>query len=622
MIQTRQSPAAARPNVPFSVWLLMIGLTAASAALWALALHQPTASLPLHAPWWALAVAFVATELLAVRVEVGRHVTSLDLTVVPLLVGLCFATPSQLLLARMAAVLVVCLFERKPLVRRAVNAATTSLLLATAVLVFNAALGSSAVSSPRGWVAAYAAILAAYGVSSIAVTAAISLANRRIIFSPALAAVECTMTAASVALALITLDVLLVDWRGVWVVVGALLMLWAVYRKFLQFRRRHENLQLIQRFTASVSSATDSAEVVARSLGLAQEMLVVGTTELVLATADGTVVHRLQDGTAEVEAGVPTLESVLLDENRARVVRRGQRDPLRTLLTDRGWEDLAVAPFAVEGGATGILLVANRLADGSTFDDGDLRLLESLSGQTAIALRVSHLVGRLRAEASDKTFQATHDALTGLANRALLTERLNELLDNADPTNLVALFFIDLDGFKDVNDALGHFTGDRLLTEIAGRMQRQLGRRASIARLGGDEFAVAIGGLGSAEEARAVGNTIRDMIQQPVIIDGLNLEVQASVGIVLAPIHGNDPAALFQRADIAMYLAKGKRTGVELYEAGLDNSSTRRLSLVSDLRQAVENEELELHYQPQALERDGADRRRGGLGPMEPPGVR
>jgi diguanylate cyclase (GGDEF)-like protein len=331
-------------------------------------------------------------------------------------------------------------------------------------------------------------------------------------------------------------------------------------------------------------------------------MLRCEAAELVLSTPAGVDIHRLVDGAVVSEAvRAPTsLERALVDSPASRLVRKGQRDALKVLLDERGWTDLVAAPVAVAGERNGVLVVANRVVEKSTFDDSDLKLLEALGSQTAIALRASELVERLRAEAEDKAYQATHDALTGLANRALLTEHLEHHLLDADRDNLVALFFIDLDGFKEVNDALGHHTGDRLLKEIARRMVRQLGRRASIARLGGDEFALVIPRLGSPEEARAAGGNIRDLIEKPIVIDRLSLEVQASVGVALAPLHGTKPEALFQQADIAMYAAKGARTGVELYDAGQDTSSMRRLSLVTDLRHAIETERLELNYQPQA----------------------
>jgi diguanylate cyclase (GGDEF)-like protein len=391
-------------------------------------------------------------------------------------------------------------------------------------------------------------------------------------------------------------------------VIAALVTLWAIYRRFLQFRQRHANLQLIHRFTQTVSGATDTDDVVSQSLTLAQEMLRCEAVELILPTVDGIVIHKLSDEeivTQRVAVDQTSLEEILLDSGEARLIRKGHRDGLRELMGEHGWDDLLSVRVDVRGDVHGVLLVANRIVEKSTFDDGDLRLLEALGSQTAIALRASYLVERLRAEAADRAYQATHDSLTGLANRALLTERLNELLGAADRTSLVALFFIDLDGFKEVNDALGHHTGDRLLNAIAACMQRELGDRASIARLGGDEFALAVAGLQSLDEAKGLGAAIRDLIERPVVIDELTLEVRASVGVALAPVHGTDPSALFQRADIAMYAAKGQRTGVELYDAGQDNSSRRRLSLVGDLRHAIENGQLELHYQPQALGETG-----------------
>jgi diguanylate cyclase (GGDEF)-like protein len=221
------------------------------------------------------------------------------------------------------------------------------------------------------------------------------------------------------------------------------------------------------------------------------------------------------------------------------------------------------------------------------------RLTRRHDGSLVLNLRD---VTEQRALEAQLEYRASVDALTGLPNRAALMQQLSQRGALDDTTVL----FIDLDGFKEVNDALGHHTGDRLLKEIARRMVRQLGRRASIARLGGDEFALVIPRLGSPEEARAAGGNIRDLIEKPIVIDRLSLEVQASVGVALAPLHGTKPEALFQQADIAMYAAKGARTGVELYDAGQDTSSMRRLSLVTDLRHAIETERLELNYQPQA----------------------
>jgi diguanylate cyclase (GGDEF)-like protein len=595
-------------DVPRRVWLFAFAMAAVAGVLWSVAWRLPVRVEPIEVPWLAIAAGFLATQFLTAAVETGRHSHRLDLSVVPMLVGLCFVAPGQLLAARLLAMLVSLLFVRQRPIKVVLNLANTSLVFAVAVLVFEASRGGAGLVGPRFWLAANVATLAAYLASAVAVMAALSLWDKQFRFSPSFIAAGAAMNFANVGLAIITIDVLLVDWRGVWLVIAALVTLWAIYRRFLQFRQRHANLQLIHRFTQTVSGATDTDDVVSQSLTLAQEMLRCEAVELILPTVDGIVIHKLSDEeivTQRVAVDQTSLEEILLDSGEARLIRKGHRDGLRELMGEHGWDDLLSVRVDVRGDVHGVLLVANRIVEKSTFDDGDLRLLEALGSQTAIALRASYLVERLRAEAADRAYQATHDSLTGLANRALLTERLNELLGAADRTSLVALFFIDLDGFKEVNDALGHHTGDRLLNAIAACMQRELGDRASIARLGGDEFALAVAGLQSLDEAKGLGAAIRDLIERPVVIDELTLEVRASVGVALAPVHGTDPSALFQRADIAMYAAKGQRTGVELYDAGQDNSSRRRLSLVGDLRHAIENGQLELHYQPQALGETG-----------------
>jgi len=212
---------------------------------------------------------------------------------------------------------------------------------------------------------------------------------------------------------------------------------------------------------------------------------------------------------------------------------------------------------------------------------------------------VGDLVDRLRAEAAEKEFSALHDSLTGLANRKLLVARLEELLVTDADEMLLGVFFMDLDRFKEVNDTLGHQTGDSLLIEVARRLTRVIGRRGLIARLGGDEFGLVVSGLASVDEAMALARTIEKEIDTPFVIDQLSLEVQVSIGVALAPLSSRDPKILFQHADIAMYAAKDRRSGVEIYDRSIDHSSTRRLCLAGDLRQAIDGDGLYLAFQPQ-----------------------
>jgi diguanylate cyclase (GGDEF)-like protein len=195
--------------------------------------------------------------------------------------------------------------------------------------------------------------------------------------------------------------------------------------------------------------------------------------------------------------------------------------------------------------------------------------------------------------------QALSDALTGLPNRTLLRDRTNQAIRQADrelvPT---ALLLIDLDRFKEVNDTLGHHYGDQLLIQVGQRLQATLRDVDTVARLGGDEFAVLLPRITTGEGAVAVARKLQAALQKPFTLDGLNLDVEASIGLALYPDHGGDPDELLQHADIAMYAAKETHAGFVLFDPSLDQHSPRKLALLGELRRAIEDGQLLLHYQP------------------------
>ncbi len=194
--------------------------------------------------------------------------------------------------------------------------------------------------------------------------------------------------------------------------------------------------------------------------------------------------------------------------------------------------------------------------------------------------------------------QALTDALTGLPNRILLGTRTAEsLLESGDAGTALLLF--DLDRFKEVNDTLGHHVGDRFLQVIASRLAAAVRPGDTVVRLGGDEFALLLPSTG-ADEAEQTARRLLEAVRAPIVLDGLHVDVDASVGIAVAPEHGNHLDALLQHADVAMYLAKGTGSGVEHYDASRDRNTTSRLVMLGELRRALSGGELEVHYQPQA----------------------
>jgi diguanylate cyclase (GGDEF)-like protein len=195
--------------------------------------------------------------------------------------------------------------------------------------------------------------------------------------------------------------------------------------------------------------------------------------------------------------------------------------------------------------------------------------------------------------------QALHDDLTDLPNRTLLYDRMEVALAAAERSGEpAALLLVDLDRFKEVNDTLGHDTGDRLLEEVAARLQGVVRRGDTLARLGGDEFAVLLRGLPDRGMAAELAGRLQDAIARPFTLDGVVAVLDASIGIAHCPEHGTDVHTLVQRADVAMYDAKRSRTSIETYTPERDPYSAERLQLLGELRSAIGAGELVLHYQP------------------------
>ncbi len=217
-------------------------------------------------------------------------------------------------------------------------------------------------------------------------------------------------------------------------------------------------------------------------------------------------------------------------------------------------------------------------------------------GAAGAVIGVQH--GRLQRLYAQAQRRATHDPLTALPNRALLHERLAEATRHArGATPSAALLLLDLDRFKEVNDTLGHDAGDRLLVEVVARLRGVTHPFDTVARLGGDEFAVL---LPTADAARvgAVAAALRLALEEPLVIDGQILSVGVSIGSARCPDHGADGTTLLRHADIAMYVAKRGGLGHVAYDPAHDGHDATRLALVADLRQALDRDELAVHYQP------------------------
>ncbi len=200
--------------------------------------------------------------------------------------------------------------------------------------------------------------------------------------------------------------------------------------------------------------------------------------------------------------------------------------------------------------------------------------------------------------AAMREYEALHDSLTGLPNREMLLKSFNS--ESAQTNQTRALIFFDLDHFKEINDTLGHHLGDLLLKQVANRMLSLVPPHATVARFGGDEFAILVPlTLGDTRtEALQVASQMMDALVEPFNADGIRIDVQASIGIALTPEHGTDFTLLMSRADIALYDAKEERSKCMIYDPLKDQHTPGRLSLLGELRDGLNRDELELRYQP------------------------
>ncbi|HEU5083084.1 MAG TPA: EAL domain-containing protein [Acidimicrobiales bacterium] len=214
---------------------------------------------------------------------------------------------------------------------------------------------------------------------------------------------------------------------------------------------------------------------------------------------------------------------------------------------------------------------------------------------------VDRVSRRLRQQAAENERLALHDTLTELPNRVLLHDRLSQALHGAARTSHeVGLLLLDLDRFKEVNDSLGHANGDELLRQVAQRFRQTLRGVDTVARLGGDEFAVVVPDVAHGDAVAAVAERLVRALNEPFDLGGIEVTVDASIGITVAPADGADGGLLLRRADIAMYAAKDAKLDYAFYSPDLDIHSPSRLSLATDLRRALDDDpgQLVIHYQP------------------------
>ena len=377
-------------------------------------------------------------------------------------------------------------------------------------------------------------------------------------------------------------------------------------RVYLKMRERMLKVERLYEFAEVFSRDNESRAEPEAVVERARRVLSAGHTEVAMVTTDENnrpvAIHLVSDAITGFTQSIVAIETlpapfrqILIDGESVRFGAEADADA-------DGLIDTLITAIRFDTGIAGAFTASDRLGDETAFTDDDLKLFETMVSHASAWFENGSLVDRLRLEITQREHEALHDSLTDLPNRRMFQGRAETAIGQSAIThNPGAVLLLDLDSFKEINDALGHETGDRVLKIVGERLQQMLPQGATVARLGGDEFAILLPCIANGDEAGAVADRIAAELNHPIEVDSLSLRVEASVGIALFPSDGTDAALILQRADVAMYTAKTAKLGSQFYSPERDFSSARRLSLLSDLRYALDRDELVLWHQPKVL---------------------
>jgi diguanylate cyclase (GGDEF)-like protein len=367
------------------------------------------------------------------------------------------------------------------------------------------------------------------------------------------------------------------------------------YRAFATLSERHASLERLFQLSEALAAAPAASDVVSSVLRQSRDLLAAGYVEIVLCgSGDGRILSWSSRSDGEVSGPLEIGAAVAGDPfPPTRLTRmRGDTAAARTMLAARGITEALLVPLRVDRDAAGYLLVADPSGEERRFRPGDQRLLETVANHASLALRNGRLIDRLNHEAS-------HDELTGLPNRVRFRALLDEAAQAASGGGPhCAVMVLDFDGFKAINDTLGHQAGDDLLRVLAARLRAAAADHALVARLGGDEFAVISTTHPGPEAAQALAEHLLTVFDEAVEVSGTRLRLGGSLGIALGPRHGRSGSDLLRHADIAMYAAKSSAGAVRMFSPDLVETSTSTLTLATDLRDALARDEIRIAVQP------------------------
>jgi diguanylate cyclase (GGDEF)-like protein len=562
-------------------------------------------------PWYVLAVGFALAELYALHLQFRGETHTVTLNEIIIVLGLFVVSPAGLVAAHVvgASVSLAIVQRQKPL-KLFFNISQFALGTIVAIMVFRA-IGYT--SGPGSWVAALLACVAASVVGIAAIAFAITFSEGHCPLASILRSFSFGVagTAVNTMLGLVMVIMWTQDAKTVPLLVGPVAVVFVAYRAYLSEHTKTAGLQFLYRASELLSDAGDLETGLVALLDFARQTFHAEIAEVVLlGEKDDELGYRTTSGPGDRSSRLAPVEidavrSVIAATDASSNVVQIRPDAGSALAHRDGVEvaSMMVATLSDESGVRGGVFVARAKGTvAETFAKDDVKLFETFAnhlGTTMEKSRLSVSLAQLRQLKQELAHQAYHDPLTGLPNRALFRESVDEALAHAAAhSSKVAVLFIDLDDFKTVNDTMGHHAGDAQLIEVARRIDMAVPKDGIAARLGGDEFAVLLRNVGKDSDVRAVADRILVALGDPIDIDGQPVVTHASIGIA-THVGATDAAELMQHADVAMYTAKRNGKGrFDEFEQNMSLSVARRHQLKLGLERAIANNEFVLHYQP------------------------
>jgi len=584
--------------------ILVAGLVAGTAALGIVAFlprMHPFAS-PFGIPWALVALGFFVAELKVFPVHFRRETHSFSMIEVPVVAGLFLLAPADYVVAMVAGSMVALVAggTRSPL-RLFYNAGHFALVAIVTLVIFQALTDHAAPPSLHDWLAALAATGASSVISAVTVATVITASGGAPQFRklPEMIRFGGLLAVSNTSITLLAITVMWQDAAALALLSLPLLALYFVYRAYLGEREKHQRLELLYQSSRIMHHTPELDSAIVAVLEHAREMFRAEVAEILLfpqaSTSEALRTVCRHDRPSDVMEPVPF-------ERDDPIVRRAASEP-RAFFVDepRGGDGARamVSPLAGDSGVFGLMRVAHRLSAGTGFDSDDLRLLETLANQAAVALENGQLeqsLAELSRLKEQLRFQAYHDSLTGLPNRPLLIDQIEARMASPEPE--ATILYVDLDDFKFVNDSLGHAAGDQVLVAAGDRIRESVSPSDLAARLGGDEFAVLLAAGASHDRATSAGDAIVRALRAPFVLNGQELTLGGSVGIAVGR-SGQTADDLLRDADVAMYAAKaGGKRRVARFDPSMHAALVARHALSGELARALARDELQVHYQP------------------------